>query len=412
MTMLFVSYSRDDAATVDPIVEQLEDRLRFDLWIDRYDLKPGTPESTEAMDEALKRADGVLAFLSPTAKKSKWCTKETRRAQQFEKPIYPILLSGNVSDIIPLHLEDIQYTDMRKEANRKENLEHLIDTLKNKFQHEAPAHETDTDSRGNAVISEHVEGNNISTQQQTQTPIQRVRNIIGKPFDWVHIPAGEVTLENNMGTYQVEAFQIAKYAITNAQFDAFTKHGYNDAQWWRYSDDAWQWHKNKPKPDKKAFAGEPDHPRVRVSWYDAVAFCLWLSEQSGQQIMLPTEQQWQRAGQGDDGRTYAWGNEDPTEKLANYWKQNKGQTTAVDSYEKQARHSPYRLYNMTGNVWEWCRTDYVSGAEDITANAKYRVLRGGCWGNSTDYIRLAYRGSDIPPDRLSDCDGFRIARSY
>ncbi|MCL4256508.1 MAG: formylglycine-generating enzyme family protein, partial [Anaerolineae bacterium] len=146
-----------------------------------------------------------------------------------------------------------------------------------------------------------------------------VWDILPQPFEWCEIPAGKVTLEDASsragtmgGTFEVPAFWMAKYPITNAQYEVFVmaKDGYTETKWWDYSAEAQAWRQDRPQPEPTAFKGN-ELPRTKVSWYNTVAFCLWLSSRTGQKIMLPTEQQWQRAAQGDEGREYPWGNQDP-----------------------------------------------------------------------------------------------------
>ena len=132
--------------------------------------------------------------------------------------------------------------------------------------------------------------------------------------------------------------------------------------WWDYSADAKQWRVNNPQPKKTRFSGE-NLPRTNVKWYEAIAFCRWLTAQIGARgdmsITLPTEQQWQRAAQGDDGREYPWGREFDMNKC-NTQESGIGQTTPVTQYPQGA--SPYGVLDMSGNVWEWCLTDYRSGS--------------------------------------------------
>ncbi len=162
MAELFVSYCRDDSGVIEPIVENLR-RLGFDLWIDIEHLKPGTPQWTQAVDDALHRADGVLAFLSPSAKKSHWCNIETMRAQTFGKPIYPVLLSGDGRTAVPIHLEGIQYTDLRGRADRERQFDQLAQTLATDLGLSLPDYELGADRSDQPEIhihvSGHVEGN-------------------------------------------------------------------------------------------------------------------------------------------------------------------------------------------------------------------------------------------------------------
>ena len=157
-------------------------------------------------------------------------------------------------------------------------------------------------------------------QTKTQTPAKptptrsvrsRVLDLLPEPFAWIDIPAGRVDIKKH-GEFDVAAFQIAKYPITNAQYAKFIEAGgYRKRKWW--TDAGWERRSSDSWTEPRYWAGSRfngrEQPVVGVSWYEAVAFCLWLSDLTGEQIMLPTEDQWQRAAQGDDGRVYPWGDE-------------------------------------------------------------------------------------------------------
>jgi formylglycine-generating enzyme required for sulfatase activity len=111
-------------------------------------------------------------------------------------------------------------------------------------------------------------------------------------------------------------------------------------------------------------------------------YCEWLSHKTGTNFKLPTEAQWEKAARGTDGRKYPWGSRESDETLANF-NEKIGKTTPVGSYPAGA--SPYRLLDMSGNVWEWCSDWYGSGyyknspKENPTGprSGPGRVLRGG-----------------------------------
>ena len=135
-----------------------------------------------------------------------------------------------------------------------------------------------------------------------------------------------------------------------------------------------------------------DHPVLQVSWHDAVAYAEWAGKR------LPTEEEWEKAARGTDGRKYPWGDEEPTRDLCNFGK-NEGGTTPVGKYSPQG-DSPYGCVDMAGNVWEWTGSDF---------DAERKVLRGGSWRFGPGDVRSAHRGWD-PPGRWDDDDGFRCAR--
>ncbi|MCB0000821.1 MAG: SUMF1/EgtB/PvdO family nonheme iron enzyme, partial [Anaerolineales bacterium] len=158
-----------------------------------------------------------------------------------------------------------------------------------------------------------------------------------------------------------------------------------------------------------------DYPVVGVSWYEAVAFCRWTREVSGEIITLPTEQQWQRAAQGDDGRAYPWGTGWDVDRCNNSvgrgW--HKKQTSQVTRYEWQDKgDSPFGVVDMSGNVWEWCLTEYKTGNQEEDKAGVRVVRRGGAWNeNDPKWIRADCRNNGDPDLRLN-INGFRLARTY
>ncbi|MCB0107430.1 MAG: SUMF1/EgtB/PvdO family nonheme iron enzyme [Caldilineaceae bacterium] len=261
--------------------------------------------------------------------------------------------------------------------------------------------------------------------------------LIGEPFQWCPIPGGSVHLEDasgpnydlmrhkgtSGGTYQVADFAMAKYPITNAQYQRFidAPMGQANSAWWDYSAAARQFRKDRPKPHPTAFAGH-NHPRSRVSWFDSMAFCAWLSAQlearddiaTGHQfkielintwcVRLPTEQEWQRAAVGDSGWPYPWG--DRLEQTHANYGDNIGRKTAVDQYP--SGQSPFGVTDMVGNLAEWLLTRWGEDSIDVSGY-RYRGTRGSAWNVATpEYLRAIDRNGWSPRGRLNDA-GFRCA---
>ncbi|HEX2908747.1 MAG TPA: SUMF1/EgtB/PvdO family nonheme iron enzyme [Phototrophicaceae bacterium] len=250
-------------------------------------------------------------------------------------------------------------------------------------------------------------------------------DLLPPPFAWCEIPAGKVTLilsdadkkESHLKhdtVFDVPTFAIAKYPVTNAQFAKFIEaNGYQEQKWW--TDAGWQakteekW--TEPRYWTDAQWNGADYPVVGVSWYEAVAFCRWLSAASGEKIMLSTEQQWQRATQGNDGRAYPWGQEWDGSRcnhsVGKDWEQNS--TSPVTRYEGLG-DSPFGVLDLAGNVWEWCLTAYKTGNATLDGTDG-RVLRGGSWLNDdSDDFRASFRLRKSP-DEWFDSLGFRCVRS-
>lgn len=237
--------------------------------------------------------------------------------------------------------------------------------------------------------------------------------IIPEPFEWCVIPAGTVTLKpggylKQKTAFSVPEFRMARYPITNAQFEVFVTAdgGWRDAKWWDYSTDAQIWREDIPQSEPADFNDCADCPRETVSWYTAVAFTRWLSAKIGTQISLPTEQQWQEAAQGDSNRAYPWGH-DWGANLCNSRESGTGKTTPVTQYPQGA--SPFGVQDMVGNVWEWCLTEWETGENDLNGT-NVRMLRGGSWYEDQLNARAVSRDYFHGGARNND-SGFRVVCS-
>lgn len=229
------------------------------------------------------------------------------------------------------------------------------------------------------------------------------------PFAWCAIPPGAVTLAGGPDTFQVGAFDLAQYPITHAQFQVFVEapDGYADINWWDFSAKARRWREQYGVAESDFPGG--DLPRSTVSWFEAVAFCRWLSAIIGESVSLPTEQDWQRAAQDDDGRLYPWGDTFSTD-LCNISESGYKEPTPVTRYPLGA--SPYGVMDMSGNIAEWCVNAFnVPDDADIHtfAGGEARSVRGGSWGVNQGNARATFRSFNYPGDRFNYL-GFRIAR--
>lgn len=198
-------------------------------------------------------------------------------------------------------------------------------------------------------------------------------------LEWCEIPAGGLTVTLERGnhkireTLKIAPFYISKFPVTNTQFQEFVKdeNGYADPRWWEFSDAAMRWRDERSEAANSRFQGD-DRPRETVAWYEAAAFCRWLSVRTGQNITLPTRQQWMRAAKGDAERLYPWGNDFAT-SLCNTAESKLHQTSQVMRFAKGV--SPFGVYDLAGNVWEWCLNNHYDDM-DITSD-RPRAVQGG-----------------------------------
>jgi len=234
----------------------------------------------------------------------------------------------------------------------------------------------------------------------TATPITDAKGIT------MHfVPAGEFAMgseayddEKPIHQVYLNAFYMDIYEVTNAAYKACVMTGVCDPP---------QNTRSYTHPSYYGNSQYDDYPVIYVEWHQAQTYCEWRGGS------LPTEAQWEKAARGTDGRTYPWGNSMPDKNRLNY-NGNFGDTSKVGSYE--SGKSPYGMYDMAGNVWEWV-ADWYDGSyykSSPSSNplgpnfGQYRLLRGGSWSVSDNYVRSADRYNGTPVYYLI---GFRCARS-
>ena len=142
------------------------------------------------------------------------------------------------------------------------------------------------------------------------------------------------------------AYEIGRYPVTHAQFAEFVRRtglAIAPEMGWRLA------RLGQEPPEEKL-----DHPAAGMTWDEAVAYCRWLSEQTGRPYRLPNEAEWEKAARGADGRRYPWGDSADAERC-NVLESGNGMTTAVRVYSPIG-HSIYGCADMVGNVWEWTST--------------------------------------------------------
>jgi len=227
---------------------------------------------------------------------------------------------------------------------------------------------------------------------------------------WCEVPAGSFTMgsdkdaDNPTRIKTLPTFYIAKYPITYKQFQAFidAPDGYRNAVWWHGLHLKGQ--KQQRVSAKEQRWKFDNHPRDRVSWYDAMAFCRWLSTKLKYVVQLPTEEEWEKAARGTDGRDYPYGCEFDSSK-GNTFEMGLRQTSAVGIFLEGA--SPYNVLDMSGNVWEWTLTEFDTHNNSDFSNSNARVLRGGSW----DYNFYSARATSRLKNFLYARDtynGFRV----
>ncbi len=194
-----------------------------------------------------------------------------------------------------------------------------------------------------------------------------------------------------------------RYAkMSDDQFELLLNDWYPSNQQYRQPD---QW--------QDSVFNNPIQPVVGISWFEALAYCSWLSAQTGLNFQLPSEAQWEAATHGVTKRSYAWGDSFEAQRC-NSFESHIRATTPVGLFI-EGNTPDYNLADISGNVWEWTRSLYRDypyvvddGREDPNDGESRRVVRGGSWYLDQRFVRCAFRANYFPDSRY-DHLGFRLS---
>ena len=253
------------------------------------------------------------------------------------------------------------------------------------------------------------------------------------PEGMVLIPAGAFQMGSTTGdineapvhTVELDAFYMDQHEVTNAEYRVFVAATGHPAPRGIGYTAVYELLKHNYEPWDDPDFNHPNQPVTTVTWFDATAYCKWVGKR------LPTEAEWEKAARGGlEGARYSWGDAEPNNTSANFadsqtefeWRSsdvNDGFlfTAPVGTFPPNG----YGLYDMAGNVWEWCADwyspTYYSDGQDVERplrnpkgpdTGERRVLRGGTWYRAAHTIRNAERISDYPDSSLNVV-GFRCA---
>ncbi len=217
-------------------------------------------------------------------------------------------------------------------------------------------------------------------------------------------------------------YRVGRYPVTNAEYRRFVEAGgYQQQQWWTANGWAYlqpgsrRWDESNetritlPRYWDNAERNQPTQPVVGVSWYEAVAYCAWLTAQgqtagwlaNGDVIRLPTSLEWERAARGIDQRRYPWGNEPPDTERANFKDTGIGRPTPVGCFPAGA--ADCGALDLAGNVMEWMSTpmndrDRVEPQKDFTPSEGI-VLSWSMFDNRTEQLCCGARSRYNPSNR-------------
>jgi formylglycine-generating enzyme required for sulfatase activity len=381
---LFISYARKDVEFAQKLNADLQ-RHGVTTWIDELGIRGGQ-DWPDRIATAIEGCKAMLVILSPHSVASRWVERELAFADAKGKQVLPLLYKPcGLPAWFELRFGNVQRADF-SHGSYETNLTELLASI------------------------QQVLGLTVAT------PTPEVLTITSPiHLELVRVPAGEFLMgsdpvkdkdagddEQPQHRVYVSVFYIGKTPVTRAQYAAFVKATQREAPE--------HWERGEVP------SGKENHPVVRVSWDDAVAFCQWLSQETGKQFRLPTEAEWEKATRGTDARIYPWGNEWDETKLNSY-EAGPGNTTPVGQYSPDG-DSPHGCADMSGNVWEWCvdwyaKEEYRRRAKSIVKDPRgpkkgaCRVLRGGAFNCGARGVRCASRYRGYPYLRFR-VGGFRI----
>ena len=476
MSPIFISYSHSDAEYAHRLADTLQAE-GFDVWIDaRIDYGSQWPYEIQ---KQLDACEAFILIMTPRSFASEWVQSELQRAKRKLKPIFPMLLEGDEPwlsvestqyyDVRGGNLPDAKFfsaigrltarhegqavqlpaTDVKKSFKpkpagspkvRTEIIIAVIGAIATLLAAAIPilwsslaknstppplANATSTfSSSSEETLSPEPSPTGVSVAQSKPTESPDSSDFTdSKGVPMRLIPAGEFTMGSsnvdaalaecqnydsscNHGWFEdelvphpvsLDAFYIDIYEVTNGLYADCVNAG------------ACQPPKKTSSDTRSSYYGNSafdNYPVIFIEWDMAKTYCEW------REARLPTEAEWEKAARGTDQRTYPWG-EEVDNTYTNY-NNNIGDTSAVGSYE--SGKSPYGIYDMAGNVWEWV-ADYYSDtyySNSPSSNplgpdsGQEKVLRGGSWYDPAYLIRTTTRLQQNQP--VDNNYGFRCAR--
>jgi len=425
--LIFISYRREDSADVSGrIYDRLVEKFGREAIFKDVDTIPIGVDFRKHLNEAVGQCSVLLAVIGRQwlnvadeqgnrrlDNSADFVRIEIEAALQRTIPVVPLLVHGvsmPKDAEMPPSLEDLAYRNgqqIRADPDFHRDMDRLIRNL-------------------GMILEEMETVEPAQVREADPAPTSEQPDIIKitSPLEMelVRIPEGEFLMgstkkdelakSSEMPQHQLHLpeYFIAKTPVTNTQYQIFVAAA----------------NYGKPSHWKGGIipSGKENHPVVNVNLSDAVAFCQWLSEQSGKDIQLPNEAEWEKAARGTEGLIYPWGNEWNQNKCNTYESESRD-TTPVGKFSP-AGDSPFGCVDMVGNVFEWTRSlwgkkvpkpeygypyDPTDGRENLQASENIpRVLRGGSWDLNHRDARCAFRRGFDPDFRWGSI-GFRVVVS-
>jgi formylglycine-generating enzyme required for sulfatase activity len=377
---IFLSYSSTDRARAKPLAEELE-RAGWTVWWDPVIL-PGT-RWARVIQAALDDARCVIVLWSRDSVHSEWV--ETEAGEGKQRGILVPALLDEVA--IPLEFRRIQAANLVGWQGDTAHAEFgkLVRDVSAMLGTSTPAttvssvKRVDGSAAFRALLAKRkarqidlktavaeAEALDLASQARLRLP--------SDPDYWVTIGPGTFTIGGDSPPKKkvtLKAFRIGRYPVTVWEYGRYLEQS-----------------RVEHPPSWEKQSGHPGWPAFDVTWHDAQRYCIWAK------CTLPSEEQWEAAAGGVDGRKFPWGFEEPDEYRANV-NRIVGAPTPVGIFPDG--DTPEGVADMAGNVWEWTQSDFGTGM---------KALRGCSWNDKAGSARVSCRGGHGPDGRL-DFLGFR-----
>ena len=438
---IFISYSRKDTNIVDEFVDRLEAE-GFRIWIDRDGIESGDAFK-RVIVRAIKESSIVVFFSSEYSNTSPWTAKEINIAVHYDKPIIPIKLDKTVyNDEVEFDLVSLDYIDYADPSMHTAMKEKLVRTIK---------------ARLPERWKEICETKSESEIRQQPLPVEKPQPVVqenkkvasvnppaskdkskSKKVLWivlgvvVFLALGALVLKMMRSDVKQEGEAAMNYddltitangvafVMKPVEGDGFVMGGTDENP--AHKDTVSTFYMGETEVTqalwKAVMGSEPTHngggwtvesglgdnyPAYEISWNDIQIFINKLNVLTNRNFRLPTDVEWEFAARGGvkaNGYVYAGSNH--VDDVA-WYNRNSGNLTHE---VKQLKPNELGLYDMSGNLWEWCSDLYDENAKDATM----RVLRGGGWNRNADRCQVTFRGKG-GPDFRGNSHGFRLAMS-
>lgn len=424
MSKIFISYRRNDSADAAGRIYQCLVHAfgREQVFID-VDAMPFGVDFREHLDKTIAECEVFLAVIGKNwlreASKRKpflinpqdYVRIEVECALRQQIPIIPVLVHGiemPPENKLTASIKDLAYrhaAKVRADPDFDHDMNRLVDDLKKKLQHGNA--EAQKEKSGFRKVTDETPLFKADSNARWRTNTHKESLPLPQPTshqlfvdDMVLISKGPFLYGESKVSHTIETdYLIDLYPVTNEAYEQFVEaEGYSRQEYW--SDHGWEWKQANcimgPLVHSDSRWQQPSLPTLAVNYFEAEAYAKWAGKR------LPTEQEWEKAARGTDGRTYPWGDSFDPQRCnhANGFHKTSddGATTPVFYYPKG--RSPYGCYDMVGNVWEWCASWY---------DQQQRVIRGGSFTMQPALVHCAYR-QRLRPSAQYYGVGFRCAK--